>query len=484
MSSNLAPSPIRTNQTRLNGAIDNMWEEHIYPGLQYFIGIPNQSPQFDPEWEHNKLLTKAAEHMRDWSNQLGLTGMSIKLVCDPGHTPFLYVDIPGTTDQHILLYAHLDKQPPLKDWNEGRHPHEAQIQNNRCYGRGSVDDGYAFFSIMGCLRILQQLQLNHARCSIIVEASEESGSWDLEHYVKKFSNYIGQPNLFIGLDACCSDYERLWLTSSTRGTITGQLSIQTLDHSLHSGLYSGSVPQSMQILRTLLARVEHADTEEIHLRTLHCDIPQEETENIITSSQLLQHNKQPQHTYAHTQNLNSDPIQCLKRTFWHPSLTITGIDGLPPTGLAGNVITKKITCKLSLRIPPLVDTDAACHVLKTTLEQNPPYNASIEMTIDQATPGWHTKQHPTWLQQLCQHASVQAFQQDPAYLGSGGSIPFLPIIQKYFPNTPMLMTGIVGADSNPHSIDENFYIPALKKMMHSLCIILQGQPSLTKEMNQ
>jgi len=44
---------------------------------------------------------------------------------------------------------------------------------------------------------------------------------------------------------------------------------------------------------------------------------------------------------------------------WRPSLTITGVDGLPATTIAGNVIRAWTKVKVSIRLPPTMDAHKA-----------------------------------------------------------------------------------------------------------------------------
>jgi acetylornithine deacetylase/succinyl-diaminopimelate desuccinylase-like protein len=89
------------------------------------------------------------------------------------------------------------------------------------YGRGGADDGYAVFASLAAIRALQEQGIPHARCVILIEASEESGSPDLPCHIDALGDRLGTPSLVVCLDAECGNYEQLWCTTSLRGNVAG-----------------------------------------------------------------------------------------------------------------------------------------------------------------------------------------------------------------------------------------------------------------------
>ena len=156
----------------------------------------------------------------------------------------------------MLLYGHMDKQPEFTGWADGLSPWEPVIRDGKLYGRGGADDGYAVFSSLTAIRLLQAQKVPHARCVVLIEACEESGSYDLPHYVEKLAERIGTPTLVVCLDAECGNFEQLWCTTSLRGNLVGDLVVEGLTEGVHSGAGTGIAPSVFRIMRTLLARVE------------------------------------------------------------------------------------------------------------------------------------------------------------------------------------------------------------------------------------
>ena len=93
--------------------------------------------------------------------------------------------------------------------------------------------------------------LPHPRCIITIEGSEEGEIDDLEHYLKKYKAKLGSPDLVICLDSVALTNEAFFITSTLRGCINLDITIETGTSNYHSG-YSGIYPQPYPILNQLL----------------------------------------------------------------------------------------------------------------------------------------------------------------------------------------------------------------------------------------
>ena len=143
----------------------------------------------------------------------------------------------------MLLYGHLDKQPEMTGWREDLGPWKPVVEGDRLYGRGGADDGYAAFASVLAIEAAQASGLRHTRCVVLIEASEESGSPDLPAYLEALADRIGTPSLVLCLDSGCLDYDRLWVTTSLRGLVSGTLRVEILTEGVHSrrGQWRGAV---------------------------------------------------------------------------------------------------------------------------------------------------------------------------------------------------------------------------------------------------
>ena len=221
--------------------LDQCWGDEIVPTLVEYIKIPNKSPSFDPDWATHGYMEDAVALFEGWARAKlpSLPGASLEVVRLPGRTPVIVIDVPGEGEDTVLLYGHLDKQPEMVGWAEGYGPWIPRLEGDKLYGRGGADDGYAMFGALSALLALREQRVAHARCVVLIEACEESGSYDLPFYVDHLAGRIGSPSLVVCLDSGCGNYDQLWLTTSLRGVASGTLRVQVLDEGVHSGDASG-----------------------------------------------------------------------------------------------------------------------------------------------------------------------------------------------------------------------------------------------------
>ena len=220
---------------RLGKLIDQCWGDAVVPTLVEYIKIPNKSPSFDPQWAEHGYMDDAVKLFEGWARERlqALPGATLEIVRLPGRTPLMLIEVPangarGQADT-VLLYGHLDKQPEMVGWAEGYGPWMPRIDGDKLYGRGGADDGYAMFGALTALLGLRDQRAPHARCVILIEACEESGSYDLPHYIEHLADRIGRPSLVICLDSGCGNYDQLWMTTSLRGIAAGTLTVEVLD---------------------------------------------------------------------------------------------------------------------------------------------------------------------------------------------------------------------------------------------------------------
>jgi acetylornithine deacetylase/succinyl-diaminopimelate desuccinylase-like protein len=457
------------NTEQLMRFVGEVWDKSIVPALCEYIRIPNKSAHFDKDWEKHGHMDAAAELMRQWCEANALPGMKTEIVRLPGRTPLLYIDVPASGDKTstdgVLMYGHMDKQPEVTGWAEGLSPWTPVIRNGRLYGRGGADDGYAVFGSLLALKALAEQKIPHARCVILIEGSEESGSPDLPAYVDALADRIGEPSLVVCLDAECGNYDQFWCTTSLRGNLTGTLRVDVLREGVHSGMASGITASSMRIARQVLERVEDSATGRIKLDALHAKIPEDRVQQAHATAKALGaevYRKLPM--VEGMQPISTDPAELLLNSTWRPTLSTTGVDGIPSLPNAGNVLRPYTAFKLSFRIPPGVDPERAGAALKETLEKDPPYGAKVQYLADPGAEGWNAPSTAPWLAAAMSSASKNFFGKDAMYMGIGGTIPFMGMLNVKFPKTQFLVTGVLGPQSNAHGPNEFLDIETGKKV--------------------
>ena len=232
------------DSSQIRDSVSGLWDSQIVPQLVDYIKIPNKSPMFDAQWAEHGYMDQAVALMVAWAKAQPIAGMTVEVVRLEGRTPLIFIDIAGTDapvsgEDCVLLYGHLDKQPEMTGWSEHLGPWKPVIEGDRLYGRGGADDGYALFGSLAAMCALKQQGVAHSRCVLMIEACEESGSYDLPYYVDHLAARIGKPSLVVCLDSGCGNYEQLWLTTSLRGMTGGNLSVQVLTEGVHSGDATG-----------------------------------------------------------------------------------------------------------------------------------------------------------------------------------------------------------------------------------------------------
>ncbi len=445
--------------------------------LERFTTIPSLSPNFDAKWAERGYLLEAAELLANWTRERHLGSADIEIRELEGRTPMLVVTVDSTAGDTgtVILYGHLDKQPPLGNWSEGLDPYKPVRRGDRLFGRGVADDGYACFAAITALEAMEVNGIPHGRCVVLIEASEESGSVDLEAYLDDLAEHLGDVELLICLDSGALSYDRLWVTSSLRGVVNLELTVGVLEEGRHSGSASGVVPSSFRIVRQLLDRLEDASTGEILVPELHAPIPASHVaaaHDIAEEFGDLLAEDFP--TLEGVQLMGESGEEHILRRNWRPTLSVIGMGGIPSPEIAGNVLRPFTTVTLSFRLPPTVDAFAAAKVLTTILTTDAPSNAHVTVTNVHPGDGWVSPELAPWLAPALEKASVDYFGHSVGFTGEGGSIPFLGSLAKRYPGVQFVATGVDGPGSNAHAIDEMLDLPMAVGVTNMVITVLEA----------
>jgi acetylornithine deacetylase/succinyl-diaminopimelate desuccinylase-like protein len=449
-----------------------LFEESIVPTLVDYIKIPNKSPMFDPEWKAHGHMDKAVELLAGWARKQLPEGATLEVVRLGDRTPLIYIDVPATGGRKgdtVLLYGHLDKQPEMTGWRDGLGPWTPVREGDKLYGRGGADDGYAIFASLTAINALHRDKLPHARCVVLIEACEESGSGDLPAYIDHLAPRIGELSLVVCLDSGCANYDQLWSTTSLRGLVMGTLEVSLLKEGVHSGDGTGVVAASERVIRMLLDRLEDSHTGQMKLAELATQIPRGRIAQAEATAKALGDEVWSKFPYQPgAQPVTKNHVESILNRTWRPGLAITGADGWPAIGNAGNVLRPMTKLKLSIRIPPRVDPDKAAAAVKQLLEKDPPYGAKVTFTGLDASAGWDAPELAPWLDKALGEASQRHFGKPAMFMGEGGTIPFMYMLGEKFPKAQFCSTGVLGPGSNAHGPNEFLHVPTARKL--SLCV--------------
>ena len=463
--------------SKIDAYVSQKWDEDIVPQLVEYIRIPNKSPMFDADWQAHGYMDQAVALMEAWARAQQVPGMHVEVVRLQDRTPLIYIDIPASGepvgDDCVLLYGHLDKQPEMTGWDDDLGPWLPVLRDDKLYGRGGADDGYAIFGSLTAVLALQAQGAPHARCVVLIEACEESGSYDLPAYVDHLAERIGKPSLVVCLDSGCGNYEQLWCTTSLRGLAGGNLRVDVLREGVHSGDASGIVPSSFRVLRQLLSRVEDENTGKVKLDGLFVEIPEERQAQAAKVAEVLGDEVWSKFPFMDgMQPMANDNTQRILNRTWRPALSLTGMDGMPPLSSAGNVLRPYTAVKLSMRIPPTLDGKTGGELLRDALLKDAPSGAKVSFELEKSSTGWNAPAMSPWLERAIDTASQEFFGKPAMYMGEGGTIPFMGMLGEKFPGAQFMITGVLGPHSNAHGPNEFLHIPMGKKVTASVARVL------------
>ena len=459
-----------------SATIDQHWENSILPTLEQYIRIPNQSPLYDPEWKANGHMDRAIGLARTWVEQQRIPGARIEVHEINGRTPLLFIEVDGDSRSTILMYGHLDKQPAMVGWSEGLGPWKPVRRDGKLFGRGSADDGYAVFAAMSAIRAVQQQEAKHSRIVVVIECDEESGSTDLPAYMDLLRARIGTPRLIICLDSGCGNYQQLWMTTSLRGSIVGNLTVEVLREGVHSGDASGIVPSSFRILRILLDRIEDAKSGRIIPDWLHKEVPKHRLDQTRETARILGDevwSKFPWLEGMHA--MGTDPVELLLNRTWRPTLSITGQAGMPDLVQGGNVLRPLTSLKLSIRLPPTLDATNLDKKLEQFFLADPPYGARVTFECEKGASGWDAPPTAKWLDEAVDRTSRAHFGKPAVTWGEGGSIPFMGMLGERYPDAQFLITGVLGPQSNAHGPNEFLEIQTAKNVTACVADVIAAE---------
>ena len=469
------------------------WDEQIVPALDHYIGIPAKSPMFDADWSAHGHIDRVVRDAAAWVEARKVPGLKLELIRLEGRTPLIYFEVPATRaaaavgQDTVVFYGHLDKQPEFSGWRNDLGPWTPKYLDGKLYGRGGADDGYAVYAAITAIEALDAQGIERPRCVGLIESCEESGSPDLPAYLDALKPRLGNVGLVVCLDSGAGNYDQLWLTTSLRGMVSGVLKVEILTEGVHSGDASGVVPSSFRILRQVLDRLEDSKTGQLLPQSFHCELPASRLAQTQATAAVLKDEVWKRFPWscgadgAPSLPTTTDPVQALLNRTWRPTLSVTGVEGFPEMGSAGNVLRPYTAFKLSLRLPPLVDGNEASLKLKALLEDNAPYNAKVTFHADGragalGATGWNAPDLAPWLEGALNAASQVNFGAPLGYIGQGGTIPLMSRLGKGFPKAQMMVCGVLGPKSNAHGPNEFLHVPYGKKLTAAVAQVIAACP--------
>lgn len=500
MNARLPTAALALDAQTLQTQVDAAWQDRIVPELLRYIAVPAKSPMFDPDWAAHGLLDRVLQDAADWVRAQQVPGLQLEVLRlndaqGKPRTPVLFFEVPASegqdgtpapaSGQTVLMYGHLDKQPEFSGWRSDLGPWTPKIDDGKLYGRGGADDGYAVYAAITAIQALKAQGVAHPRIVGLIETCEESGSADLLPYVDALRTRLGDVGLVVCLDSGAGNYDQLWMTTSLRGMASGVLKVEILTEGIHSGDASGLVPSSFRIMRQVLDRLEDSGTGRLLPASFHCEVPAERLAQAQATAAILGDELYKRFPWAHHDcggstvfalPTTTDPVEALLARTWRPTLSVTGAEGFPDIGNAGNVLRPYTAFKLSLRLPPLVEAASAVQQLKTLLEDNAPYQAKVTFEGLSAATGWNAPATTPWFDAALNDASLAHFGAGCGSIGQGGTIPLMNLLSQGFPKAQMMVCGVLGPKSNAHGPNEFLHLDYARRLTASVAQVIARMP--------
>lgn len=447
----------------LRSLLDNQFDD-VVATLSDLVAIPSVAwPSFD-----RAQVEKSAEVVAGLARELAFDSVEVLTA----HTPDGAPGYPAVVARKeapagrptVVLYAHHDVQPAGDPQLWDTQPFSATVRSDRIYGRGAADDKAGIMVHLTALKLLGE-RLN-VGVVLFFEGEEESGSPSFRDFVTTYREKLAG-DVIVVADSSNWATGVPALTVSLRGMVALEFTLTTLDHSVHSGMYGGVVPDATLAMVRLLSTLHTPDGSVAVPGLVSNEVADVDyTEDTVRgdsgaleSTELIGHGS------------------LASRLWQQPALTVIGMD-IPDVAHSSNTLQASLRAKVSMRLAPGQDASAALDALKKHLEDNTPFGARVEFGAHESGSPWQANTSDPVLEQA-QEALSEGFGAHTVHMGLGGSIPFIADLLQVFPDASIVVTGVEDPDSRAHSANESLYLPDFKSAIVSEALFLQSLGALS-----
>lgn len=444
------------NRAELTSRLDAIYDD-VLARLSELVAIPSLAwPTADPA--HVDATAAAVARMAE---PLGFETVETLRAQNPDGTPGFPAVVASRPAPEgrptVVLYAHHDVQPAgdLSQWETP--PFEATIRGDRMYGRGAADDKAGILVHLTAVQLLgDELGVGVV---LFIEGEEEIGSPSFRSFLETYRDKLAGDAIIVA-DSSNLACGKPALTTSLRGMAGLEFTVRTLDHSVHSGMYGGAVPDATLAMTRLLA-------------TLHDDDGAVAVSGLRSAPEAAaEYGDDPMGT--DTVALPGTSLigrGAIASRLWHqPSITVIGID-TPYVDDSSNTLLASVRAKISIRLAPGEDPADALAAVKAHLQEHVPFGAELEFGAEESGAPWSADSSDPVIA-TAMEALSEGFGADAVQMGLGGSIPFIADLVEVFPQASILVTGIEDPDTRAHSPNESLYLPDFRSAIISEALLL------------
>ncbi|MCR2800653.1 MULTISPECIES: dipeptidase [unclassified Microbacterium] len=362
----------------------------------------------------------------------------------------------------ILLYAHHDVQPVGDEALWETPPFEPTVRDGRLYARGAADDKAGVMAHIGALRALTEalgpdFDLGVA---LFIEGEEEAGSRSFAAFLEDNADAL-RSDVIVVADSGNWDSRTPAVTVSLRGNARFTLTVRTLDHASHSGMFGGAVPDAMMATIKLLSTLWDAEGGVAVAGLSHRDAETPEYgEQTLREEAGLPEGVSP---------IGDGTI--LSRIWNKPSVTVTGIDA-PSVVNASNTLSPEVSVVISARVAPGQSARDAYEALEAHLRAHAPFGAQLTFSDVDFGDGFLVDT-AGWAVEDARAALEAGYGVPPVDIGVGGSIPFIADLVREFPEAQILVTGVEDPHARAHSPNESLHLETFRNALVSEALLLE-----------
>ena len=426
--------------------------------LMRLVRIPSiGSPGHDPIH-----VRSSAEATAEILRSAGV-GNARLLELEGGH-PAVVGEIPGPADAPtVLLYAHHDVQPEgaTDEWQTP--PFEPVTRDGRLFGRGAADDKSGIVVHAAALTALgvPQGETLPAPVRIVIEGEEECSAEHLPDLVQGHADLL-EADVAVIADGGNERTGVPTIGTSVRGITDCRVTVRVLPIAQHSGAYGGPIPDAITALCRMIATLHDANGD-VRIEGLHrftwAGSP-------VTEESLREESR----VFDAVELIGSGSIA--DRLFAKPAISVLGFDA-PAVAGSSNQIVPEASAKVSLRLAPGDDPERASEALVAHLRAAAPWGVQVEIEADEAGHGYLVDTS-TPAYAAAKDALAEAFDHEVVEMGSGGSVPIVPMLAETFPGMAVLIWGAGDERSNYHSIDESVDLADLERLVLAEALFIRN----------